>query len=688
MEGSEKMMPAPDGEQGMNGQIPETGEPGHEKKKKNKPLIEKWIFFACAFFAVVAVVGIVLFIIGYSVPAFAHTGFFQFIFGTVWNSELEIYGILPMIVNSILVTLGALVFGGILGVFTAVFTVYWCPKKLKKPLEQVINVFAGIPSVIYGLFGMMLICPMLADMVGTSFGYGILACWLILMLMILPTIASMSKNALESVPESYYEGAIALGMTKAQVVFTVMLPAAKSGVISGLIMGTGRAIGEAMAVMMVCGNVADFPGAAGQPFFFSNISTLTTAIAGGLPYASALTKSALMGTGFVLMIFVLILNFIISFMKRDKTASGEKVPKKVKEGASAENANFFVKVGHSIAGAAKCVGGAIAGGAGRVKAAIIGKRGFSSPETGEFPEYVRKSPEYKKKGIVCEIFKYVGFVITAFVVIMLGILIVYVIVMGVPNLSADFLFGESSYAHQTMAPAFVNTIMVILLSLVIALPIGICAAVFLHEYAKPGSKVVKAIRLFTDTLSGIPSIVFGLFGNLLFYTAFGLGYTLLGGSITMALIILPTIIRSVEESLIAVPDSLREASLALGASKFQTLYKVILPMALPGILTAAVLSIGRIVGESAALLYTAGSSMLMPRSGYMSGGGTFAVLIYKLATEGRTTQERNQAFAVAFILILLVVIIYVGLGLIEYFSKKEKGQKKHKEKIKPPEVTA
>ena len=111
-------------------------------------------------------------------------------------------------------------------------------------------------------------------------------------------------------------------------------------------------------------------------------------------------------------------------------------------------------------------------------------------------------------------------------------------------------------------------------------------------------------------------------------------------------------------------------------------------MALPGILTAAVLSIGRIVGESAALLYTAGSSMLMPRSGYMSGGGTFAVLIYKLATEGRTTQERNQAFAVAFILILLVVIIYVGLGLIEYFSKKEKGQKKHKEKIKPPEVTA
>lgn len=688
MSGDENIMPAQDGEQEMNGQVPDTGTPGQEKKKRNKPLIEKWIFFVCAFFAVVAVIGIIIFIIAAAVPTFAQTGFFQFIFGTVWNAEHEVYGILPMIVNSILVTLGAFVFGGIFGIFTAVFVVYWCPKRLKKPLEQVINVFAGIPSVIYGLFGMMLICPILARMTERAFGYGIVASWIILMLMVLPTIASMSKNALESVPESYYEGAVALGMTKAQTVFTVMLPAAKSGVISGLIMGTGRAIGEAMAVMMVCGNVTSFPGAAGQPFFFSNISTLTTTIAGNLPYASATTKSALMATGFVLMIFVLILNFIISFMKRDKTQSGEKASKKVKDGVTAENANFFVKIGHSIAGTAKYVGSAIAGGVGKVKAAIIGKRGFSSEETGEFPEYVRKSPEYKKKGVFCEILKYVSFVLTGLVIVVLIILIMFVIIKGVPNISLDFLFGTSSYSHQTMAPAFVNTIMVILLALAVALPIGICSAVYLNEYAKPGSKIVKAIRLFTDTLSGIPSIVFGLFGNMLFGSVLGLGYSLLGGSLTMALIILPTIIRSVEESLIAVPDSLREASLALGASKFQTLYKVILPQALAGILTAAVLSIGRIVGESAALLYTSGSRMMMPRNGYFSEGGTFAVLIYKRAMEGRTTEDQNQSYGAALVLIIFVAIIYVALGLIEYFSKKEKGQKKHKEKIKPPEVTA
>ncbi len=591
---------------------------GRVKKKRNKPLVEKWIFFACALFSIVAVAGIIIFIFVSALPAFSEAGFFQFIFGTEWDPTRGSYGILPMIVNSLCVTLGALVFGGVLGIFAAVFLVYWCPNKLKKAFEQIIDVFAGIPSVIFGFFGLVVLEPILRVFASDDTGFGLMACWLILMLMTLPTIAGMSKNALKSVPESYYEGAIALGMTKEQAVFTVMLPAAKSGIISGLILGMGRAIGEAMAVIMVAGNAPVFPTG-----LFTNIRTMTTTIAMEMAYADSTHRSALIAIGFILLIFILILNFCLGLTKRNRVNKG-------------------------------------------------GTRTLKG-ELGTPPVIT-----YRKKGAFTKVLKYVSFVLSAIVVVSLVGIVLFVVINAVPNMSWHFLFGRSTYSQGTLAPAFVNTLLVILLSLVIALPIGICAAIYLHEYSKPGSKIVKAIRLFTDTLSGIPSIVFGLFGNILFCGMMGMGYSLLAGSLTMTLVVLPTIIRSVEESLIAVPDSLREASLALGASKFQTIWKVVLPQALAGILTASILSIGRIIGESAALIYTAGTAQLMPRAGYMSSGGTFAVFIYTNATEGKV----EEAYVAAFVTLILVAIIYVALGLVEYFSKKEKGVKKCKEKIK------
>ena len=691
MSGDENIMPAQDGGQEMNGQMPEREAPAKEKKKRGKVLVEKWIFFACALVSIIAVAGIVVFIFVSSLPAFAEIGFWNFVFGTEWNpgalhddmgNASEVFGILPMIVCSLCVTLFSLLLGGLLGVFCAIFLVYWCPKSLKKPFEQILNVFAGIPSVIYGFFGMSLIVPLFAQFTGRS-GYGILACSLVLMLMILPTIASMSKNALESVPESYYEGAVALGMTKAQAVFTVMLPAAKSGVISGLIMGMGRAIGEAMAVSLVAGNSPMFPSG-----LFSNIRTMTTNIALEMGYATGLQRDALVATGFILLIFVLILNAVIALTKREGGTKDkkEKVAATANAGANGKEPNFIVRFGQSVACAARTVGGAIAGGVGKVKAAIIGKRGFSSEETGEFPEYVRKSPEYKKKGVFTSVLMVFSYIFAVFAVLCLGIIVIYMLIKGLPALGA--LFGADNIGH--FGNALYGTLLMILLSIVVALPLGICAAVYLHEYSKPGSFIVKAIRLFNDTLGGMPSIVFGLFGKIFFVLALGMNYSPLAGALTMALVILPTIVRSVEESLIAVPDSLREASLALGASKFQTLYKVVLPQALPGILTATVLSIGRIVGESAALIFTLGGSVNTMPAGLVGRGSqssTLTVWVYSLLSEMLPGNE-ELAYAVSVILLVLVAGIYIGLGFIEYFSKKEKGQKKHKEKIKPPEVTA
>lgn len=694
MSENENAIPALDGEQILNGQTPEGEKPAKQKKRRGKVLVEKWIFFACALVSIVAVAGIVVFIFISSLPAFSEIGFGNFVFGSNWNpgaydaakdNASQNFGILPMIVSSLCVTLFSLLLGGLLGVFCAIFLVFWCPAKLKKPFEQIINVFAGVPSIIYGFFGMSLIVPLFSRLAGN--GYGIFACSLVLMLMILPTIASMSKNALQSVPESYYEGAVALGMTKAQAVFTVMLPAAKSGVVSGLIMGMGRAIGEAMAVSLVAGNSASYPHG-----LFSNIRTMTTNIALEMGYATGLQRDALVATGFILLIFVLILNAVIALTKRERTAekasAGKKRGKKNVVGTETEqkNRNVFAVIGSAIAGAARKTGGFISGGAKKVKAAIIGKRGFSSPETGEFPEYVRRDAEYKKKGVFSSILMVVSFVFAAFAVICLAIIVIYMLINGLPALGT--LFGTSDIEY--FGNALFGTLLMIVMSLIVALPLGICAAIYLHEYAKPGSFIVKTIRLFNDTLGGMPSIVFGLFGKIFFVLALGMNYSPLAGALTMALVILPTIVRSVEESLIAVPDSLREASLALGASKFQTLYKVVLPQALPGILTATVLSIGRIVGESAALIFTLGGSVNTLPAGLVGRGSqssTLTVWVYSLLSEMRPGNE-ELAYAVSVILLVLVAIIYVGLGLIESFSKKEKGTKKRKDKIKPPEVTA
>lgn len=675
MEGNERMMPAPDGEQEMNGQPPEREASAKEKKKKNKPLIEKWIFFACAIISIVAVAAIVVFILINSIPAFAEIGFFNFIFGTEWypngySSSLgnasEVFGILPMIVCSICVTLFSLLCGGILGVCSALFVVYWCPKKMKKTVEQLINVFAGIPSVIYGFFGLVMIVPMLRSIAGN--GFGIMACTLVLMLMILPTIANMSKNALESVPASYYEGAMALGMTKEQAIFTVMLPAAKSGIISGLIMGMGRAVGEAMAVALVAGGSPSFPHG-----LFSNIRTMTSSIALEMGYAYGLQRNALIATGLVLLVFVLILNFVISRINRDKDSSGDK-RKKVRAGAASTDAGTK---GDSIVRSVAAVATANTG-------ATIGDLMSGS--------ITRTVPEYKKKGLFSLIAKYACFVVAAFAGACLVLIVGFILINGLPNLAAVFnpgAPGDLGTPHLVQfGNALFGTVVLIVLTLVIALPLGVCAAVYLHEYAKPGSKIVKAIRLFNDTLGGVPSIVFGLFGNIVFVEMMGMSQCILAGTLTMVLVILPTIIRSVEESLIAVPDSLREASLALGASKLQTIWKVVIPQALAGILTATVLSIGRIVGESAALIYTMGGSRSFLPEGLVGRGNascTLTVYMYSLASDG---QEIGVAYGIAIILLFIVALVYVGLGLIEYFSKKEKGQKKHKEKIKPPEVTA
>lgn len=253
-------------------------------------------------------------------------------------------------------------------------------------------------------------------------------------------------------------------------------------------------------------------------------------------------------------------------------------------------------------------------------------------------------------------------VITAAVVLWI---LIYTLIRGIPNLTPELFSWKWTTENQSMLPAIINTLKVAVLSLIIAIPIGVFAAIFMVEYAKSTNIFVKIVRMAAETLSGIPSIVFGIFGMILFVEAFGWGLSGIGGAITMALMVLPLIMRTTEEALLAVPDSFREGSYALGAGKLRTIFVIILPAAMSGIISGVILALGRIVGETAALLYTAGSGTNISAS-YMESGRTLAVHMYILASNAL---YEPQAWATAVVLILLVVIIN---GLAEFVGNKLK----------------
>lgn len=239
-------------------------------------------------------------------------------------------------------------------------------------------------------------------------------------------------------------------------------------------------------------------------------------------------------------------------------------------------------------------------------------------------------------------------------------LVVYILAHGLPYIKPSLFSLKYTSENASLVPALINTVTMTLLSLVIAVPLGIFAAIFLVEYAKRGNKFMGIIRLTTETLSGIPSIVYGLFGMLFFVNTLGWGFSLLAGAFTLAIMILPLIMRTTEEALKSVPDSYREGSFGLGAGKLRTVFHIVLPSAVPGILAGVILAIGRIVGETAALMYTAGTVAKVP-SNVMGSGRTLAVHMYNLASEGL---YMDQAYATAVILLILVVGINALSGVI------------------------
>lgn len=579
----------------------------NEMKEKSM----KIVFFIAALFSIIVVIAILVFLLIQGIPAIAKIGFTNFVFGQKWDIVHGIdyytspvlqgsYGILPTIVGTIYVTMFSTLVGGTIGVFTAVFLSRFCPKKLKKVLSQLVNLLAGIPSVIYGFFGLNVIQPMLGKFSNNGSGTGILSVTIILSIMILPTIVSLSKNALDAVPNNYYEASRAIGANHEQTVFNTIVPAAKRGIISSIILGFGRAIGETMAVALLCGNATVFPSG-----LFGAFSTMTSHIVNGLGelQPNQVAFGAMVATGFVLFTFVLLINFLFQLVNKEK---------KEKKDKNTKNINIKTK------------------------------------------EYSKFSAKFKR------VLSLVSGLIS---LLSLIFIISYILIKGIPNITSSLFAMEGTYSGKpTIFPSIVSTVILVIISLIISIPIGIGASIFLTEYTKSNNKIVQLIRMGIETLASIPSIIYALFGSAFFVYALKFGVSILSGSFTISLMIIPVIIRSCEESLKSVPDSYREGSYALGAGKVRTIFKTVIPSALPGILSAIILAIGRIVSESAPLLFTmGGGKMTSVPTSIMSSGTSLSVLMYAFCGENK---YMNECWATASILLMLVFSLNIISTLI------------------------
>ena len=599
---------------------------------KNKEKIGKAVFATAAVICVIAVAAIFAFLIIKSVPAFGKLGIFEFMFGDKWSPDRldtydsplsGTYGIFTMIVGTLSATVGALLIGGVLGYFTAVFLAFYCPEKPKRILCAVINLLAGIPSVVYGFFGIVFLLPLFSNIAPNN-GSGLLATSLILGIMILPTVVSLSRTSLEAVPRAYYEGSVALGATHSETVFRIMSPAAKSGITASLILGVGRALGETMAVVMVAGNAPTYPDG-----IFSSFRVLTANIVMEMGYAGEVQEGALVATGVVLLLFVLLVNVVFGLISKKAV---ENSVNNQKEHRTHRLSVWLNRVKYEISGFTH-----------KIKAVSI------------------------CKGMAI----FSGVLAAVVLILVIGV----IFAKGMPYLiqNPSIIYGKYEFASEniTILPAIITTLYAVAISLILAVPVGIMTAIFLNEYAKRGNILVRIIRSAIDILAGVPSIVYGLFGMIAFVPLFGGSGSILSGSLTISIMLLPTIVRSTEESLKSVADSMREGSLALGAGKLRTIFKIVLPSALPGILSAVILSMGRVISESAPFLYTMGSVITAVPKGIMDSGASLAVALYQLAGEGWYI---NEAYATAVVLIVLVLALNLcAEALAGKLSKKLQG---------------
>ncbi len=626
----------------------------------------KTVWFFCAIFAVIAIFFILFFLFIDGYPIFVQVGVWDVLTGLSWNPTgiPPSYGIFTLIVGTVLVTIGAMVLAVPFGIGSALFISELAPPRVKAVIKPAVELLAGIPSVVYGFFGLVILTNWIRISFDVPTGESWLAGSILLGIMALPTIISVSEDAISSVPREFREGSLAVGATRWQTLNRVIVPAALSGITAAIILGTGRAIGETMAVLMVTGNAAIIP----DPIWnvLSPIRTLTgtLGIEMGEVAIGSMHYHALFGVAVVLLLITLIINLLAMVILgriRDKNMgrAGKRcglLPSTVHEGDS-----WYAPVTRHLSWI-------FIGVISLVMLVITGLTGFVLTFLVLSGYYLLKSRISPKISQKIAFFLIVASIVT--VLSILGIILFDIISNGLPYVTWDFLTQPPRDLGRGggIFPAIVGTLYLTLGAIAIALPLGIGAAVYLNEYTREG-RMTRLIRTGADLLNGTPSIVFGLFGFAFLVIYLKFGVSLIAGQITLALMVLPTIIRTTEEALKSVPVSVREGSLALGATKWQTIRKVVIPPAAPGIITGTILSIGRAAGETAPIMFTAVvfSQRFLPASLFQPVMA-LPYHLFILATNVPGA-EANQ-YGTALVLLILVIAVYsVAIAVRNHYHK-------------------
>ncbi|MCC7571824.1 MAG: phosphate ABC transporter permease PstA [Candidatus Methanofastidiosum sp.] len=601
--------------------------PFHKKVDLKESLIVKLMFIAASL-AIVVSLAILYTLINGSIDFFLSpkVSIIQFFIGTKWtpNGTDPSFGILPLLSGTVLIAGGSILIATPLGLGAALYLTQFANKKASSIAKPIIELLAGIPSIVYGFFALIVISPILREYFGASY-FNAASAIIVMAVMILPIIVSVSDDSLRAVPRELKEASLAMGATKWETAIKVVMPAASSGIIASILLGLARALGETMVVALAAGNVARLTF---NPL--SQVQTMTAYIAqvatGDIP--PGLAVSAAFAVGLVLFAITYIINFIagrvvlriqnagkITSNKKNKLIMPIKNKTKVKITTSRNN-NLEIKK-------------------------------IQSEDTLDFRHKIAKL------GILS-----VGSCLI-FATVFLGVLMVSILEQGLPKINLSFLTSYPS-ANPSIAgiyPVILGSIYLVGLAMIFSLPVSVGAAVYLTEFAKDNS-YTRILRRLIQNLAGVPSIVFGLVGLTVFVRLFGFGTSVLAGSLTLSLMIMPVIIVTTEESLKAIPQSFREAARGLGATKWQTVRHHVVPYALPGTLTGSILALSRAIGETAPILFIASVFAKVPPGSIFDGFLALPVTIFFWT---RHPKVEFQNLAASTIIVLLVILFAMNL---------------------------
>jgi phosphate transport system permease protein len=612
----------------MEKKIPLQKQHSFFRKKGIKEQIIVWLLFLTASIAVVVSAAIIYTLVEGSIGFFFNpaVNIFEFFTGTKWapNGNNPSFGLLPLLSGTLLVAGGALLIGAPLGIGAALYLSEFAGKKVRTVAKPVIEVLAGIPSIVYGFFALLVISPILQQYFGASY-FNAASAIIVMAIMVLPIIVSISDDSMKAVPKHLREASLAMGATKWETSVKVVMPAASSGIIASLLLGLARALGETMVVVLAAGSIARLTL---NPF--QEVQTMTAYIAqvatGDIPPGVAV--SAAFAVGLVLFVITYIINLI----------AGRVVLRIKRGGATAKKQTRVTRYSKKIF------------------AALTVLWNHLLLRTHD------KKISLKHRYLKGKIGKTTVATSLLIAVVFLMFLLTSVLEQGLPGINWNFLtsFPSATPSKAGIYPVILGSIYLVCLTLVFAVPMGVGAAIYLNEFAKD-NRYTRFLRRIIQNLAGVPSIVFGLVGLTIFSRLFGFGPSLLTGSLTLAIMILPVIVVATEEALKSVPDSFREASRGLGATKWQTVSHHVLPYAVPGTLTGVILALSRAIGETAPILFIGSVFAKTAPSSILDGFLALPITIFYWT---RQPKLQFHDLAASTIVVLLVILLSMNLVAI------------------------